>query len=289
MRFGISLPPFEDFADVRLLVQTAREAEDAGWDGFFLWDHMVHNGLYAVADPWVALGAIALATTSIQIGTMITPVARRRPCKLARELATLDQLSGGRVILGVGLGAPDDTEFAAFGEDADQKVRAEKLDEGLAILDGLWSGEPLRFAGKHYDLDAVAFHPTPLQTPRIPIWVGGNYPAKAPMRRAARWDGYFPINWSPDGMSLADWDAAREVIAAERSSDRPFTLVQAGHVNGLDKAQAADKVAPYADYGIDWWMETVDPFTDEASWSQPWQPGAADEMKARIRQGPPRG
>ena len=288
MRFGIMMPAFEDFADPRLLMQTAREAEAAGWDGLFLWDHLMNNGLYAVADPWVALAAVATATTTIRIGTMVTPLARRRPWKLARELVTLDQLSNGRVILAVGLGEPPHEDFGAFGEDPGAKVRAEKLDEGLTILDGLLRGEPVRFQGMHYDVDRVAFRPTPVQTPRIPIWVGGMFPNPAPLRRAARWDGYAPIKPSETGMMLEDWDKVREVIAAERTSDAPFTLVRIGSVHGLSATQAAERVRPYAEYGLDWWLEAIDPFSDEASWSQPWPPGAIDEMKAQIRQGPPR-
>lgn len=288
MRFGIMLPAFEAFSDPHLLVQTAREAEDVGWDGFFLWDHLVHNGLYAVADPWVALAAIATATTRLRIGTMVTPVARRRPWKLARELATLDQLSNGRVILGVGVGEPPHEDFAAFGEDASLKTRAEKMDEAMAIITGLWGDTPLHFEGKHYQVNSVPFRPTPVQTPRIPIWVGGNFPRRGPMQRAARWDGYAPIKWSEGGMQLADWDAVREQIAAERTSAQPLTLVQLGSLHGLDAAQALERVTPYAEYGIDWWLEGVDPFSDEASWSQPWPSGAVEEMKAQIRQGPPR-
>ena len=288
MRFGIMLPPFEDFSDPRLLMQTAREAEAAGWDGFFLWDHLVNNGLYAVADPWVALAAMATATTTLRLGTMVTPLARRRPWKLARELATLDQLASGRLILGVGIGEPPHEDFAAFGEDPDPKVRAEKLDEALAIITGLWGDEPLHFEGKHYQVDSVPFRPTPVQTPRIPIWVGGTFPRRGPMQRAARWDGYAPIKWSETGMQLEDWDAARAIIAAERTSDQPLTLVRLGSVHGLDPIQAVDRVTPYAEYGIDWWLEGVDPFSDEASWSRPWPAGAIDEMKTQIRQGPPR-
>lgn len=288
MRFGISLPPFADFADPRLLVQTAIEAEASGWDGLFLWDHIVHNGLYAIADPWVALAGMATATRTLTIGTLITPVARRRPWKLARELVTLDQLANGRVIFGVGLGEPGEDDFGQFGEDPDAKVRAQKLDEGLAVLDALLSGQPVHFHGDHYNVDVAAFQPKPVQQPRIPVWVGGNFPNRPPMRRAARWDGFVPIAWQPGYMSLDNWDEARAVIAAERTTDTPLTLVQASRVPGKDAAEDAALVAPYADYGIDWWVEMVDPFTDAESWSKPWPTGATADMQARIRRGPPR-
>jgi alkanesulfonate monooxygenase SsuD/methylene tetrahydromethanopterin reductase-like flavin-dependent oxidoreductase (luciferase family) len=249
---------------------------------------MVHNGLYAIADPWVALAGMATATTTLKLGTLITPVARRRPWKLARELVTLDQLSNGRVIFGVGLGEPGEDDFGRFGEDPDARTRAARLDEGLALIDAFQRGEPVQFDGAHYTVDSPAFKPGPVQQPRIPVWVGGNFPNRLPMRRAARWDGYVPIAWKPGYMSLEDWDEAMAVIAAERDSDTPLTRVQASRVPGNDPAEDAAIVAPYADYGIEWWVEMVDPFLDYESWSKPWPSGAVGDMQARIRRGPPR-
>jgi alkanesulfonate monooxygenase SsuD/methylene tetrahydromethanopterin reductase-like flavin-dependent oxidoreductase (luciferase family) len=190
MKFGISLPPFGDFAEPLFLGEIARQAEEAGWDGFFIWDHMIFDPtFYPITDPWVALTVIALHTSRMRIGTLITPLARRRPWKLARETAALDRVSQGRLILGVGLGDPAQWEYGFFGEETDAKIRAEKLDEALSILTGLWTGEPFGFQGKHFHLRPVQFLPRPLQQPRIPIWVGGFWPHKPPMRRAARWDG----------------------------------------------------------------------------------------------------
>ena len=154
-----------------------------------------------IADPWILLTAAALATHGIRLGTAITPVARRQPSKLAREVATLDRLTGGRMVLGAGLGAPVDDEYASFGDTTDTRVLAERLDEGLHALDLLWSGEPVTYRGNQITINDVVFLPAPVQRPRVPIWVGGFWPNKAPMRRAARWDGAIP--------TMAGMDAAR--------------------------------------------------------------------------------
>jgi alkanesulfonate monooxygenase SsuD/methylene tetrahydromethanopterin reductase-like flavin-dependent oxidoreductase (luciferase family) len=168
MRFAIDVPNFGDFADPTVVAGLARRAEDAGWDGLFVWDHVTHRKELhrEIADPWVLLTAAALATRRIRLGTMITPVARRRVSKLAREVTTLDRLTGGRMILGVGLGAPLDDEFGSFGETTDARELAAHLDEGLAALNLLWSGEPVTFHGDHVVVDDVAFLPTPIQPGR---------------------------------------------------------------------------------------------------------------------------
>jgi alkanesulfonate monooxygenase SsuD/methylene tetrahydromethanopterin reductase-like flavin-dependent oxidoreductase (luciferase family) len=201
VRFGLNMPNFAEFADPATIVGLARDAEAAGWDGFFVWDHINLFGEEPVplADPWILLAAVAQVTHKIAIGTMVTPVPRRRPWVLARQTATLDRLSGGRLILGVGLGLPADTEFEAFGEDPDIRVRAQKLDEGLAILAGLWSGETFEFRGRHFQVRRTRFLPTPIQQPRIPVWVAGTWNKEGPLRRAAAWDGYFPLKMGPDG------------------------------------------------------------------------------------------
>lgn len=179
MQFAIDLPPFGPFSDPNLVAQMAQEAEEAGWHGFFLWDHMNYRTQgppepLAIADPWIMLAAMALRTTSIKLGPMVTPLPRRRPWKLAHETATLDRLSGGRLILGVGLGSDDDGEYSDFGEPADARVHGAMLDEGLAILTRLWSGEEVSFQGQHYQLSPVRFLPTPVQRPRIPILDSGH-------------------------------------------------------------------------------------------------------------------
>jgi alkanesulfonate monooxygenase SsuD/methylene tetrahydromethanopterin reductase-like flavin-dependent oxidoreductase (luciferase family) len=169
MRFAVDVPNFGDFADPRVLADLARRAEQAGWDGLFVWDHITHRKALrrTIADPWVLLTAAALATERIRLGTMITPVARRRVQKLAREVTTLDRLTGGRMILGVGLGAPIPDEFGSFGETTDRKELAARLDEGLTALDLLWSGEPVTFRGEHVVIEDVRFCPLPCSVPEF--------------------------------------------------------------------------------------------------------------------------
>lgn len=185
---GIFLPPFDDLVDPRLLVDLAQRAEQSGWDGFFLWDHVNYRPpVGAVADAWIALAAIAGATERIRLGPMVTPLSRRRVQKVARETATLDRLSVGRLTLGVGLGSDRNGELEPFGDEVDPRKRAELLDRGLDRLASLWAGE---------------FEPKPVQSPRIPVWVAGRWKTRRrPLERAARWDGFFPIEL-PDPVAL---------------------------------------------------------------------------------------
>src|SRR5689334_8757471 len=206
MKYGMSVAPFGDYANPLALAELASEAEQAGWDGFFIWDHIMFDPTFhPIVDPWVGLTAVALHTTRIRIGTMITPLARRRPWKVARETVSLDQVSKGRFTLGVGLGDPSQWDYGFFGEEPDPKIRAEKLDESLDILSGLWSGEAFHYEGKHFTIKEVQFTPRPVQQPRIPVWVGGWWPNKPPMRRAARWDGAIPIK--REGIPAGEWRA----------------------------------------------------------------------------------
>ena len=253
MRYGLSVP---NIGEVARLVELGLEADRAGWDGFFLWDHIRFSKEFPVTvfDPWVVLAAIAERTQRVRIGTLITPVARRRPWKLARETVTLDHLSGGRVIFGVGLGYPPDADFALLGEDADDRVRAEKLDEGLEVLMRLWAGEPVDFEGEHFRIRETQFHPTPLQRPRIPIWVAGMWPNRAPFRRAARFDGVVPIAVDERGMpaSLAT-DALAEVVAyvrEHRATDEPFEVVHGGPAD-------VDAIRGSAEAGATWYLPDV--------------------------------
>lgn len=280
MNYGLYLPNFGDETSVRVLATLAREAEEAGWDGFFLWDHVVYRARPPVnmVDPWIALTAIAMTTERIRLGTTVTPVARRRPWILARETASLDQLSGGRLIVGVGLGDPPDLEFAQFGEEADDRIRAVKLDEGLDILAGLWSGQPFRYAGTHYKVKRVTFQPPSLQTPRIPIWVAGFWPNKAPFRRAARWDGVIPLQRG--GLEPDDIVAIAAYIKEHRTvetPDTPFDIVKIGSVPGDNAARARKIVKTFAGVGVTWWLESL--FTERNS---------LEAMRRRILQGPPK-
>jgi alkanesulfonate monooxygenase SsuD/methylene tetrahydromethanopterin reductase-like flavin-dependent oxidoreductase (luciferase family) len=190
MRYALSVPPFTDPAAV---VALAQEAEANGWDGFFLWDHLRWALDLDIHDAWVLLGAIATRTSRIRIGTMITPLARRRPWVVAKHLTTLDHLSGGRVTFGVGLGEPPDRDFSDLGDEASPTVRAAMLDEGLQVLAGLVGDGSASFHGSHYDVEA-GMRPLPVQRPRIPIWVAGVAPHRLPLERARQWDGFVPIH-----------------------------------------------------------------------------------------------
>lgn len=276
MKFALNLAAFGNLADARTLAELAHEAEVAGWDGFFIWDHLQTEPGVAVADPWVVLSAIAMATERIRIGALITPLPRRRPWKVARETATLDRLSNGRLIVGVGIGGDWWGEYSAFGEDPGDKLHGEMLDEGLDVLTGLWGGEPFSYAGKHYTVREAQFLPTPAQSPRIPIWVAGIWPRKAPMRRAAHWDGLCPLV-AGDANSPAP-DDIREMAAfirQQRASSDPFDIAVTGYVGNKTLAEASALLRRYAEAGVTWWQEGFLP-TD-----------TVDTVRARIHQGPP--
>src|SRR5712692_419999 len=194
MQYGIHFHNFGAFSDPRVLADLAHEAEEAGWDGVFVADHLTVRtpaGPSPIADPWIALAAIAMATTRVRIGPMVAALPRRRPWQIASECATLDRLSNGRLILGVGSGTALEWSFAPFGEEMDARKRGAMLDEGLDILTLMWTGKPFHYAGNQYEVDGVTFLPRPVQSPRIPIWVAGAWPHRRPFRRAARWDGFF--------------------------------------------------------------------------------------------------
>lgn len=275
MRYGFVLPS----GDARRAADSARVAEAAGWDGFFVWDPV-----WGI-DPWVCLSAAAMVTERIKLGTMLTPVSRCRPWTLAGQTATLDNLSGGRVILGVGLGALD-TGFAEFGEETDRKTRAELLDEGLAIIAGLWAGQPFSFEGKHYHVkefpvkdDAFSPPQPPVQKPRIPVWVVGAWPSAKSLGRVARWDGLLPTVLGPDGHDKGTPDDIRQMIAAitaqRPANAAPLDVIVEGTTPGDDPASGAATVRPWAEAGATWWLEADWTGSDDAT------------IDTRIRQGPP--
>jgi alkanesulfonate monooxygenase SsuD/methylene tetrahydromethanopterin reductase-like flavin-dependent oxidoreductase (luciferase family) len=254
MRFGVFLPNFGPFGDPDALVELAVAAERYGWEGFFLWDHIVFDeNSRPMADPWIALTAVATATEMLRIGTMLTPIARRRPWKLARETVTLDRISQGRVTLGVGLGVPAEFEFGTFGEETDDRERADKLDEGLQVLDGLWTGSYFQFEGEHMTVTGARFD-APVQNPRIPIWCGGWWPNRRPFRRAAKWDGVIPELIGGATPSPADVRDIRAYVAEHRTSEADFDLAINGYTEPGDPA-----VDDYEAAGATWWLERFDP------------------------------
>jgi alkanesulfonate monooxygenase SsuD/methylene tetrahydromethanopterin reductase-like flavin-dependent oxidoreductase (luciferase family) len=283
MQYGIYLPNFGPYGDARVLASLARDAENAGWDGFFLWDHMAGHALPFV-DPWVALTAIALNTQRIRVGTTVTPLPRRRPWKIARETVSLDHLSGGRLTLGVGIGLGE-AEWDDLGEETDLKKRGEMLDEALNVLVGLWSGEPFSYAGKYYHIAKAHFLPKPLQQPRIPIWVGGFWPNKTPFRRAAQWDGMFPLFdvWT-ETERLAQLEAVIAYVRERCQQEHPLDIVCMGMTPGAEPAQAAATVAQRAQRGATWWLELIGPYILGKDLEDEWP---LEAMRERVLQGPP--
>jgi alkanesulfonate monooxygenase SsuD/methylene tetrahydromethanopterin reductase-like flavin-dependent oxidoreductase (luciferase family) len=258
MQYGLALPTGGECGDPRFLADLAALAEEAGWDGVFLEDYICFQGdpVAPTCDPWVALSAIAVRTTRVRVGTLVTPLSRRRPWKLAREVLGIDQLSGGRMILGVGLGdtgehVVGDASFSAFDEVGDPKMRAEMLDEALAVLAGLLSGRPFSFAGRHYSVSEVAFRPSSVQQPRVPIWVGGGYPLTGPTRRAQRWDGSCLYHAETHDLLPDD---VRDLRAG--AGQRPFDIC----VGGRQRRDGdSEWLRGVADAGATWWAEYVPP------------------------------
>jgi alkanesulfonate monooxygenase SsuD/methylene tetrahydromethanopterin reductase-like flavin-dependent oxidoreductase (luciferase family) len=259
VKFGLDVGTAGRFSDARLLAGLAADAEAAGWDGFFIWDILLGGSQAApepVVDPWVALTAIALATSRIRFG------------------ASLDRLSGGRIILGAGLGYRED-EFAAIGEDAAAAVRAGKLDEGLALIDQLWRGQPVTFTGQHYRFGPAAILPAPCQQPRVPIWTAAGWPRRRPLRRAARWDGTYLMTVNQETRELLRPDevaAVRDYLTGLRGDAGPFDIAINGDISGA--GQPVDALVRYEQAGATWWVELCS--------------DTPEQERDRIRQGPPR-
>jgi alkanesulfonate monooxygenase SsuD/methylene tetrahydromethanopterin reductase-like flavin-dependent oxidoreductase (luciferase family) len=300
LSFGVSVPTSGAFADPFLLGHLAEEAERAGWDGFFIWDELISDGL-PVGDVTVSLAVIALQTTRLRFGPMVTPLPRRRPTKVAREMVALDRMSGGRLIFGAGIGS-DDASFRSLGEVADPRIRGDMLDEGLDLLTHLWTGQPVDHAQAehHYRVqisvqtdsgERVGFLPTPLQQPRIPIWIAATGQHRRPLRRAATWDGLFYI---PDderaitsGPTAAELKAAVDYARQFRPSDEPWQVATSGITSGTFPSEDAERIAEFAEAtGLTWWIEQINPWaipghdlTDNSS---------VNAMFERVRSGPPR-
>ncbi len=273
---GIIVPNFGEYSDPLRLAEMAREAEEAGWDGFFVWDQISMETPEPVCDVWIALALIAQSTKRIKLGPMVTPIPRRRPTTLARQSVTLDHVSGGRLILGVGLGAFQYEEFEALGDEPDLKIRAEMLDEGLQVLTGLWSGKPFSYEGKHYRIKDAQFLPKPVQEPRIPVWVAGIWPNKRPFRRAATWDGVMP-GWDLFGTPKQSPQEVRDMVAyimSQRTSSETFEVAHGGKTSGTDREADGIELSKYKEAGVTWWLEDLNP----------WR-GPMEDMRERIRNG----
>ena len=257
------LPLFDGLADPALVARLAAEAEEAGWHGLYVWDHLRwREPVAAAADPWITLAAIATATSRLRFGPMVSAITRRRPVKLARETATLDRLSGGRLTLGVGLGSDRFAgEFSRTGEETDDRVRGQMLDEALEILSAAWSGEVVHHEGEHYTVDGIRFLPTPVR--RIPVWAAGFPGKRRPMQRAARLDGFFPVNLSsPDQFA----EAVAQVNAL-RTSTEPFD-----HVAEIEPGQDG---SPYVAAGATWVLTGFEP-----------ESISVDHVRGVLRDGP---
>jgi alkanesulfonate monooxygenase SsuD/methylene tetrahydromethanopterin reductase-like flavin-dependent oxidoreductase (luciferase family) len=284
MKYAIYLPTFDPFGSPQVIADLARDAEQAGWDGIFTWDDVAGTEKN-LADPWISLAAAAMTTRRVRLGALVTPLARRRPWKVARETASLDQLSGGRLVLGVGAGGGQE-QFGNLGDEPDQRVRGAMLDESLAVITGLWSGEPFQYDGQYYHLKEAIFRPKPLQQPRIPVWVAGVWPHQRPLARMARWDGMFPLFWGiPD---LAEQQAhLRQMVSAVLAARRElspgpgdFDVVVVGETPADHPAQAEAQIAGFAAAGATWWLESLAP---ERGGGPAWP---FSQLRARVLAGP---
>jgi alkanesulfonate monooxygenase SsuD/methylene tetrahydromethanopterin reductase-like flavin-dependent oxidoreductase (luciferase family) len=261
--------------EARTLIDLALAAEQAGWDGFFVYDHIVvrRGRSMPSVDPWTVLAVVA-ERTQLTFGALITPLARRQPWELAHQTIALDRLSGGRLVLGAGLGEPADHE--AFGPERDARALGARLDEGLELVRRMWAGESVTHSGS-WRLQDASLAPGPVRGGRIPVWVGGRYGSRAPIRRAARFEGFFPINatWDlGDLLRPAQVAELRSALQAERGELDGFELVNAGVSAG---AIDSERVAEFAQAGATWWLEIIEP-----------RRGALDELRARVAAGPPK-
>jgi len=277
MQYGIIVTA----GDPRTAADLAADAEAAGWDGVFSWDGIA-VGEIETFDPWVVLAAMAMRTDRVRLGAILTPPARRRPWKLARETMSLDRLSNGRLVLPVGIGAVDDLGFGNVGEPTDAPTRSQRLDESLEILQGLWSGEPFAYEGRHYRFGPMTFRPTPVQRPRIPIWVAARITSERSVARALRFDGVMPQTDDPAHIRRLAERAARErpsggggAPGGSGASATPFAIVVEGRTRAGDPADL-ERVRELAGAGTTWWIES-----DWASFS-------VEALRERIAGGPPR-
>jgi alkanesulfonate monooxygenase SsuD/methylene tetrahydromethanopterin reductase-like flavin-dependent oxidoreductase (luciferase family) len=278
VKHGIFLPPFAELADPRRVARLAADAEQAGWDGFYIWDHMLAEPGMAVAEAWTTLAAIAMTTATVRIGALVTPLARRRPWVLARQIATLDQLCAGRLVSGIGLGDDGWREFSAFGEETVPRVRGELLDESLTIIRDLLRGNEVKHAGRRYVIDCPPVLPAPVQDP-VPLWAAVGWPNRKPLGRAARLQGCFPVFAGsgqlpapPPAESLAELRAELAELGAPGSLDLAVRV----SLHRLSPTGRTVAAAALAGAGVTWLLEAFAPGQDAA------------EIEAYVRSGPPR-
>ncbi len=275
MKYGIIVTS----GDPGAVAGHAAAAEAAGWDGVFTYD-AIAIGDEPLYDPWVTLAAMAMRTSRVTLGAMVFAPSRRRPWKLAKEAASIDILSNGRLVLPVGIGARDDMGFGNVGEPTSAKVRAELLDETLAIVEGLGTGEPFAFEGEHYRFGPMTLQPPPVQRPRIPVWVIGVWPHVRSMQRTVRWDGIV-VQARAGEDTMTDPNTLRDVVEwvhRERPAelrDRPFEIVVDGVTPAADAAAAAAIVRAQAEAGATWWVEAD------------WNDTSEGRLRDRIEAGPP--
>jgi hypothetical protein len=274
MKFGFIFP----IGDARTAAKAAHEAEEIGWNGFFVPEFVWH------IDAWIKLTAAAMRTERICLGTMLSPLPRMRPWKLASESASLDNLSNGRLILALGLGAVWMGYQAFPDEVTDLKTRAERLDEGLDVLELLYQAARVNYQGQHYHVDLTLldpqyYPPRPVQQPRPPLWIVGAWPRLKSMGRVLRGDGLLPEKRTPDGQSVEvqpeDLRQMKAYVEANRTLATPFDFVITGTLLDLNRDQQLIKLEPWLEAGATWWLESPYGLPE-------------DEVVARLRQGPPR-
>jgi alkanesulfonate monooxygenase SsuD/methylene tetrahydromethanopterin reductase-like flavin-dependent oxidoreductase (luciferase family) len=259
VKSGLFVPPFGELADPRAVATLAAAAEQAGWDGFFLWDHMLAEPGLPVAEAWTTMAAIATATTRIRFGALVTPLARRRPWTLARQIATLDHLSGGRLVAGIGLGDDGWGEFSSFGEETSPRARAELLDQSLDVLLALLTGEPVQYQGSQLVVDCPPVLPRPVQDP-LPIWAACRWPYRRPLARAARVQGCFPIFGGTGPLSFGfDEVTALRAELARHGAPASQDIVVCGATRLAPPVQRADFISGVRDAGATWLLEAFRP------------------------------
>lgn len=270
MHFGIEIVPFGEYANPRPVMELAQAAEASGWEGVWVWDHLLIP--WGVGDPWVILSAVAAVTHRLKLVSGVANLPRYYPQNLARTLVGLDLLSQGRAVLGAGLGGVAE-ETERFGLPGDARTRAEMLDESLEVITRLWSGEAVSHVGKHYQVAGAVLQPTPVQQPRIPVWIGGE--SRAALRRAARWDGWIVNTIDESGEIIRQPEQlAKEIASIHQHRLSPEKLEVA--IDGISQPNSASRAQDYAEAGATWWFEALFGLR-----------GSHAEILERVQAGPP--